>query len=79
VLEVSCVHYIRQVKGVKLADIMFHLCVCAHGENKARDHQPRFRCQNVNRVTNARNGSEIHKEVELNSENKNLEMTYNIA
>ena len=58
------------MNGVKLADIMFSLlCVCAHGENDSCDHEPHFRYQNVNRVTNAQSRSDIHKEVELNSEN----------
>jgi len=39
-----------QVNGVKLVDIMFSLlCVCAYGENEARDHEPRFRRRNVNK------------------------------
>ena len=65
------------MNGVKLADIMFYVCV--HSENEACGHEPRFRRQNVNKVTNVQSRIEIRKEVELNSKNKNLEMTYNIA
>jgi len=54
-------------------------CTTQGTENEARGHKPRFLHQNVNQVTNAQSRSEIHKEVELNSENKNLEMTYNTA
>jgi len=52
--------YPPQVNGVKLVDIMFSLlCVCLHGENEARDHEPRFRRQNANKRAMS---SEIHKD-----------------
>ena len=54
--------YIRQVNGLKLADVMFSvLCVCAHGENEVRDeargHEPCFRRQNVNKCAKSKRDS----------------------